>query len=369
MPSSRLDTSPATSPRRALIIAHVAAVLFGMTGILGALIHFAPTTITAGRAGFAAVSLLVLALLQRRPVVRALNVRHIRVLLASGIFLAVHWVTFFLAVKVGGVAVATLGFASFPAFIALLDVLVFRERIGAGEGTLLTLVTLGLILVTPSFDFGNSGTIGLLWGLLSGLSFACLAVLNRRGSRGVDAIQVALWQNTIVFLLVLPLAGAMSGMEAGDVSTMQEAAVHVAGSAQKEAAGHTAGSTQVARSTHAVDAAGSVQPADAINASQTIEATSAGGAAGSVAAAPSHLADWFWLAVLGIFCTGLSHTLFVRSLDGLNARSAGMIIALEPVYAIACAWWLFGDQPSLRMLAGAGLIILATVLSARGKKG
>ena len=345
MPSSRLDTSPATSPRRALIIAHVAAVLFGMTGILGALIHFAPTTITAGRAGFAAVSLLVLALLQRRPVVRALNVRHIRVLLASGIFLAVHWVTFFLAVKVGGVAVATLGFASFPAFIALLDVLVFRERIGAGEGTLLTLVTLGLILVTPSFDFGNSGTIGLLWGLLSGLSFACLAVLNRRGSRGVDAIQVALWQNTIVFLLVLPLAGAMGGMEAGDVSTMQEAAVHVAGSAQKEAAGHTAGSTQVARSTHAVDAAG------------------------SVVAAPSHLADWFWLAVLGIFCTGLSHTLFVRSLDGLDARSAGMIIALEPVYAIACAWWLFGDQPSLRMLAGAGLIILATVLSARGNKG
>lgn len=345
MPSSRLDTFPATSPRRALIIAHVAAVLFGMTGILGALIHFAPTTITAGRAGFAAVSLLVLALLQRRPVVRALNVRHIRVLLASGIFLAVHWVTFFLAVKVGGVAVATLGFASFPAFIALLDVLVFRERIGAGEGTLLTLVTLGLILVTPSFDFGNSGTIGLLWGLLSGLSFACLAVLNRRGSRGVDAIQVALWQNTIVFLLVLPLAGAMGGMEAGDVSTMQEAAVHVAGSAQKEAAGHTAGSTQVARSTHAVDAAG------------------------SVVATPSHLADWFWLAVLGIFCTGLSHTLFVRSLDGLDARSAGMIIALEPVYAIACAWWLFGDQPSLRMLAGAGLIILATVLSARGNKG
>ena len=338
MPSSRLDTSPATSPRRALIIAHVAAVLFGMTGILGALIHFAPTTITAGRAGFAAVSLLVLALLQRRPVVRALNVRHIRVLLASGIFLAVHWVTFFLAVKVGGVAVATLGFASFPAFIALLDVLVFRERIGAGEGTLLT-------LVTPSFDFGNSGTIGLLWGLLSGLSFACLAVLNRRGSRGVDAIQVALWQNTIVFLLVLPLAGAMSGMEAGDVSTMQEAAVHVAGSAQKEAAGHTAGSTQVARSTHAVDAAG------------------------SVVATPSHLAAWFWLAVLGLFCTGLSHTLFVRSLDGLDARSAGMIIALEPVYAIACAWWLFGDQPSLRMLAGAGLIILATVLSARGNKG
>ena len=71
--------------------------------------------------------------------------------------------------------------------------------------------------------------------------------------------------------------------------------------------------------------------------------------------------------MLGVFCTGLSQYLFVKSLEGLEARSAGMIIALEPVYAIGCAWWLFGDQPSLRMVAGASLIILATILSAWGK--
>jgi hypothetical protein len=45
-----------------------------------------------------------------------------------------------------------------------------------------------------------------------------------------------------------------------------------------------------------------------------------------------------------------------------------MIIALEPVYAIACAWWLFGEEPSGRMLVGASLIILATVLLAMGHK-
>ncbi|BBV97128.1 hypothetical protein STW0522PSE72_24790 [Pseudomonas monteilii] len=39
-----------------------------------------------------------------------------------------------------------------------------------------------------------------------------------------------------------------------------------------------------------------------------------------------------------------------------------MIIALEPVCAIIGAWWLFGDQPSLRMAAGAALIVLATFL-------
>ena len=294
----------------ALAAAHGAAVLFGLTGILGALIRFDAVAITAGRAGFAATALLVLALVQRRPLRQGLERRRTGILLVSGLLLAVHWITFFLAVKVGGVAVATLGFASFPAFIALLDVVLFRERIGRAEGMMLSLVTLGLVLVTPSFDVGDQGTVGLLWGLASGLSFAGLAICNRRGNRGMDAIQVAFWQNLVVALLVLPLLGL--GLAPPQVAHSQAPSSWVTGAA-------------------AID-----------------------------------WASWFWLAVLGVLCTGLAHTLFVKSLESLNARSAGMIIALEPVYAIACAWWLFGEEPSGRMLVGASLIILATVLLAMG---
>ena len=296
----------------ALAAAHGVAVLFGLTGILGALIRFDAVAITAGRAGFAATALLVLALAQRRPLLQGLGPRRAGIVLASGFLLAVHWITFFMAVKVGGVAVATLGFASFPAFIALLDVVLFRERIGRAEGTMLALVTLGLVLVTPSFDVGDQGTVGLLWGLASGLSFAGLAICNRRGNRGMDAIQVAFWQNLVVALLVLPLLGL--GLVPPQVAHSQATSSLVTGAA-------------------AID-----------------------------------WASWFWLAVLGVLCTGLAHTLFVKSLESLNARSAGMIIALEPVYAIACAWWLFGEEPSGRMLVGASLIILATVLLAMGHK-
>ena len=296
----------------ALAAAHGVAVLFGLTGILGALIRFDAVAITAGRAGFAATALLVLALAQRRPLRQGLGPRRAGIVLASGFLLAVHWITFFMAVKVGGVAVATLGFASFPAFIALLDVVLFRERIGRAEGTMLALVTLGLVLVTPSCDVGDQGTVGLLWGLASGLSFAGLAICNRRGNRGMDAIQVAFWQNLVVALLVLSLLGL--GLAPPQVAHSQATSSLVIGTA-------------------AID-----------------------------------WASWFWLAVLGVLCTGLAHTLFVKSLESLDARSAGMIIALEPVYAIACAWWLFGEEPSGRMLVGASLIILATVLLAMGHK-
>ena len=332
----------------ALAAAHGVAVLFGLTGILGALIRFDAVAITAGRAGFAATALLVLALAQRRPLLQGLGPRRAGIVLASGFLLAVHWITFFMAVKVGGVAMATLGFASFPAFIALLDVVLFRERIGRAEGTMLALVTLGLVLVTPSFDVGDQGTVGLLWGLASGLSFAGLAICNRRGSRGMDAIQVAFWQNFVVALLVLPLLGLGLAGE-GDSVPMTDAAHAASLVAPPQAASSEAAPSQVAPS--------QVAP------SQVAPSQVAASAAGTI-----DLASWFWLAVLGVLCTGLAHTLFVKSLDALDARSAGMIIALEPVYAIACAWWLFGEEPSGRMLAGASFIILATVLLAMGHK-
>ncbi|MNF63129.1 putative inner membrane transporter yiJE [compost metagenome] len=75
--------------------------------------------------------------------------------------------------------------------------------------------------------------------------------------------------------------------------------------------------------------------------------------------------DWLWIALLGVFCTGLAHSLFVASLKVLKARTTAVIFALEPVYGIAFAWWLFDEQPGLRMLAGGALIIFAIALSAR----
>ena len=287
--------TPVPTYRNALLAAHAAAILFGLTGILGALIDAQATAITFGRAAFAVLALGVVAQLRQRSVLLALTWRKLAVLAVTGALLASHWISFFIAVKVAGVAIATLGFASFPAFIALIDLLVFRERISVGETVLVLLVTLGLVLVVPSFDLADQGTIGVFWGLGSGLSFALLAVVNRRFVRGMDAMQVAFWQNLIVTVLVAPFA------------------VH------------------------------------------------------SFALQELSQVDWLYLAGLGVFCTGLSQYLFVKSLDVLEARSAGMIIALEPVYAIAGAWLLFADEPSLRMLGGAALIVFATVVSARGK--
>jgi len=75
--------------------------------------------------------------------------------------------------------------------------------------------------------------------------------------------------------------------------------------------------------------------------------------------------DWLWIGLLGVFCTGVAHSLFVASLAVIKARTAAVVFALEPVYGIAMAWLIFAETPTLRMMLGGVLIIFAIVISSR----
>ena len=268
---------------RALAAIHVAAVLFGLTGIFGELIQVGAMLITAGRASFAVLALFISIRSQGRSLRQGMKAADFRTLLLASIMLAIHWATFFVAVKVGGVAIATLGFASFPAFITLCEWAVLRERVTVSEWIILALVTFGLLLVTPSFDFQDQSTIGLAWAIASGFTFAMFTLINRRAAKHLSAQQVAWWENLFVALMCWPFAIPLLG--------------------------------------------------------------------------DSTLVDWVWIALLGVFCTALSHYLLVSALTVLNARSAGIVIALEPVYAIAFAALLFAQYPSSRALLGGAIMI------------
>lgn len=192
--------------RTALGALHIGALFFGLTGVFGKLAASAsPAIIVFGRAAFAVLALALFASLAG-PGWQRVSRQDTRRLLLGGVLLAGHWVSFFIAVKVGGVAIATLGFASFPAFTVILESLLFRERIHRNEAVLVVLVSIGLILVTPAFDLASEATGGLLWALLSGLLFSLLSLTNRAGSGRLPAVQAALWQNLVVGLCLLPFA-------------------------------------------------------------------------------------------------------------------------------------------------------------------
>ena len=228
------------TPRTALGALHIGALMFGLTGVFGKLAAASPAIIVFGRAAFAVLALAFFARFARQSRWQTLEAVDWRRLLLSGLLLAGHWVSFFIAVKVAGVAIATLGFASFPAFTVILEGLIFRERIRANEILLVVLVSVGLVLVTPAFDLASGATTGLLWAVASGLLFALLSLTNRVSSGRIPPVQAALYQNVVVALCLLPMAAP----QLSEVRAI----------------------------------------------------------------------DWLWISLLGVFCTGVAHSLFVASL-------------------------------------------------------
>lgn len=209
--------------------------------------------------------------MRRRPLLGALTPAQLFVLVIAGALLA--WVTFFISVKVERHRHRHAGLRQLPRSSHCSRSLIFREQVRLAEWPLLGLVGAGLVLVTPSFDLADQGTIGLAWGVLSGLTFALLALSSSASSASGAGF---------------PDAGGLLARPGGGTG-----AAAVRG-----------------------------RP---------------------VAALPA--VDWLWLALLGVFCTGLSHFLFVSSLSTPERPQRELVIALEPVYAIAFAWVLFSQQP------------------------
>ena len=73
--------------------------------------------------------------------------------------------------------------------------------------------------------------------------------------------------------------------------------------------------------------------------------------------------DFVLLAVLGVFCTALAHTLFIKSLVHIRAQLASIVASLEPVYGVIFAFLLLGEVPAPRTFLGGGIILGTIMLS------
>lgn len=205
------------SARQALLLLHGAVLLFGGAGLLGKLVTAPPVVVTGLRSLIAALVLGAVAGWQRRP-------RGGRVtpgapgsgpaVLAAGALLAVHWWAFFAAVQRGSVTLGLLTFASYPLFALLLEPVVFRERLRPADLAAGAAVLVGLTLVVPDWHFGSRPGRAALSGVLAGLTFAGLSLLNRRLLRRRPALELVALETGVAGVLlgpwVLPALGTLA---------------------------------------------------------------------------------------------------------------------------------------------------------------
>ncbi|MCP4719832.1 MAG: EamA family transporter [Desulfobacteraceae bacterium] len=185
---------------------HLAVFLFGFAGLFGKFLSCSPFIIVLGRTFFAAISLFVYAKMFSRTNLGCFDRTSFVFLILQGILLACHWVTFFLAIQISSVAVGLVTFSSFPLFVTFMEPYFFKEPLKKRDIATAMAVFAGILLVIPDVDLSNNITLGGFYGVLSGLTFAILALVNRRNARESDPIALAFYQNLFAALfLIFPI--------------------------------------------------------------------------------------------------------------------------------------------------------------------
>ena len=68
-----------------------------------------------------------------------------------------------------------------------------------------------------------------------------------------------------------------------------------------------------------------------------------------------------WIVLLALLTTAIGHTMFVKSLNDLNATTASLLSCIVPVYGIIWAYLFLSEIPSGKTLLG-GFMILSSVV-------
>jgi drug/metabolite transporter (DMT)-like permease len=182
---------------------HFCVLLWGFTAILGRLITLPALALVLWR------MLIVVAVLALLPSVwrslRAMPKRLIAAYAGIGVLVALHWLTFYAAIKLANASVGATCMAVGPVFLAIVEPLIARSRFDARELILGLLVIPGVVLVVGGVP--QAMQVGLAIGVVSALLVALFGALNKRLVEHADPLTVTgieLGAGVVLLVLLAP---------------------------------------------------------------------------------------------------------------------------------------------------------------------
>ncbi len=175
-----------TAHTRAFLQVHFCVLIWGFTAILGRVITLPAIPLVIWR--MLLVALLLLAVPRVRRGLAAMSTRHRLAYAGVGVIIALHWVTFYTAVKMANASVAATAIALAPVFLAFVEPFLVGRRFDAHELIFGLAVVPGVALVVGGVP------AGMRTGFAIGVVSACLAgvftSLNKRLIAHSDALSV-----------------------------------------------------------------------------------------------------------------------------------------------------------------------------------
>jgi drug/metabolite transporter (DMT)-like permease len=189
--------------KTAFIRLHIAVILAGFTGVLGRLITLNEAVLVFYRLLLSALALWLIAAF--RKTIKTIPFPQLAAIFGVGFIAAIHWVTFYGAIKYSNVSVTLVCFSAIGFFTALVEPLLLRTRPVWQEIALGLLVILGIFII---FQFDTQYKTGIIIGVISAFLAAIFPVLNRILLRKVSVETLVTYELTggfVTLSFLMPL--------------------------------------------------------------------------------------------------------------------------------------------------------------------
>ena len=168
---------------------HLIVLIYGFTAILGKLIELPALELVWYRMLLAILTLYLYLKFKREPL--AVSRRSLVTFFGVGMIIALHWVTFYGAIKLSNVSVTLGCFATTTLFTSFLEPFFFKKRINFYEVLIGLIIIAGLYLI---FRFETRYILGILVSLLSAFLAGLFTVLNKKLVAKHSAFQISFYE-------------------------------------------------------------------------------------------------------------------------------------------------------------------------------
>jgi len=189
--------------RKDILYLHIAVMMFSVSGVVGQFVEVPSVLVAMGRVICSSILLLAIALVKKDNLKLESKKDYILIMM-TGAVLAAHWTTFFQSIQVSSVAIGTITFSTFPLFLTFIEPIVYHEKLRMKSIVSAVILLIGVAVTIPEFSMENQVTVGIIWGMISSLTYAIITLANRYFSRKYEGRIVSFYEQGTAAIVLLP---------------------------------------------------------------------------------------------------------------------------------------------------------------------
>lgn len=176
---------------------HFIVFIWGFTAILGALITINAMSLVWYRVLIASITIFIYLKFKKNPFSET-SIDYIKFFI-GGILIALHWSTFFYAIKISNISTTLITLSSSAVFLVLLQPLFEKKKISFTELFLSIITIIGFVII---FRAEEMYVNGIIFGLISALLLAVFSMYNNKLIQNYKATKIAFYELFAAFIFL-----------------------------------------------------------------------------------------------------------------------------------------------------------------------